>query len=210
MPGGEARGCRADRRAGPPVSFWFSTGLAGRGSCAGGLVCARVGGCGEAPRNRCVPLWCGGGGCVGPRTLVVCARRCPTLPLPGGGSTIGAGGLSFRVRNGCRAWHPRYDRRDVYVSAPPRVWGWCVLWWALRPPAWGWWGLVVDRIVGALVVCVGFPPARCPRVGGCVVCVGRLVPVSSNGPCGLSTPGLSTQWSTGGLPPPEGGVDTSS
>ena len=80
-------------------------------------------GCGEAPRNRCVPSWCGGGGCVGPRTLVVCARRCPTLPLPGGGSTIGAGGLSFRVRNGCRAWHPRYDRRDVYVSAPPRVWG---------------------------------------------------------------------------------------
>ena len=27
-------------------------------------------------------------------------RRCPTLPHPGGCSTIGAGGLSFRVRNG--------------------------------------------------------------------------------------------------------------
>ncbi len=30
----------------------------------------------------------------------VCVRRCPTLPHPGGCSTIGAGGLSFRVRNG--------------------------------------------------------------------------------------------------------------
>jgi hypothetical protein len=29
-----------------------------------------------------------------------CVRRCPTLPHPGGCSTIGAGGLSFRVRNG--------------------------------------------------------------------------------------------------------------
>ena len=118
---------------------------------------------------------------MGPRTLVVCARRCPTLPLPGGGSTIGAGGLSFRVRNGCRAWHPRYDRRDVSMSATAATGvAWCACCgWALRPPAWGGWGLVVDRIVGALVVCVGFPPARCPRVGGCVVCVGRLVPVSS-------------------------------
>ena len=54
------------------------------------------------------PLWWG------------CVRRCPTLPHPGGCSTIGAGGLSFRVRDGsgrfpsamaavtrvelCRAW----------------------------------------------------------------------------------------------------------
>jgi hypothetical protein len=38
--------------------------------------------------ERCV----GGGGWV--------FRRCPTLPRPGGRSTIGAGGLSFRVRDG--------------------------------------------------------------------------------------------------------------
>ena len=31
---------------------------------------------------------------------VVCARWCPTLPHPGGCSTIGAVRLSFRVRNG--------------------------------------------------------------------------------------------------------------
>ena len=31
---------------------------------------------------------------------VGCVRRCPTLPPSLAGSTIGAGGLSFRVRNG--------------------------------------------------------------------------------------------------------------
>ena len=31
---------------------------------------------------------------------MVCARWCPALPRPGGRSTIGAGGLSFRVRDG--------------------------------------------------------------------------------------------------------------
>ncbi len=49
----------------------------------------------------------------------VYARRCPTLPPPGRDSTIGAGGLSFRVRKGSRAWHPRYDHRDVYQIQPP-------------------------------------------------------------------------------------------
>jgi hypothetical protein len=37
---------------------------------------------------------------VGGPLCGVCVRRCPTLPHPGGCSTIGAGGLSFRVRNG--------------------------------------------------------------------------------------------------------------
>ena len=32
--------------------------------------------------------------------LVMVVRRCPTLPHPPGCSTIGAVGLSFRVRNG--------------------------------------------------------------------------------------------------------------
>ena len=40
------------------------------------------------------PSFCVGGGGV------VCARWCPALPRPGGRSTIGAGGLSFRVRDG--------------------------------------------------------------------------------------------------------------
>ena len=39
--------------------------------------------------------WCGLGGLD-----LMCVRRCPTLPHPPGCSTIGAVGLSFRVRNG--------------------------------------------------------------------------------------------------------------
>jgi hypothetical protein len=34
------------------------------------------------------------------KLVKVVFRRCPTLPHPGGCSTIGAGGLSFRVRDG--------------------------------------------------------------------------------------------------------------
>ena len=45
--------------------------------------------------------------------VAVCVRRCPTLPHPGGCSTIGVGSLSFRVRNGSGRWPSRYDHRDV-------------------------------------------------------------------------------------------------
>ena len=48
---------------------------------------------------------------------VVCARWCPTLPHPGGCSTIGAVRLSFRVRDGCRAFPCRCDHRDDYVGS---------------------------------------------------------------------------------------------
>lgn len=59
---------------------------------------------------------------------VVVLRRCPTLPHPPRCSTIGAVGLSFRVRNGCRAFPPRLDRRKlvnrIYVfHVPPGVGG---------------------------------------------------------------------------------------
>ena len=39
-------------------------------------------------------------------------RRCPTLPPRLQGSTIGAEGLSFRVRNGTGRFPPRYGRRN--------------------------------------------------------------------------------------------------
>ena len=59
----------------------------------------RVGACG-----RVAPyVWVRekkGGARGGPPFFVVCRRRCPTLPHPGGCSTIGAGSLSFRVRKG--------------------------------------------------------------------------------------------------------------
>ena len=66
---------------------------------------------GSAPVGA--PLW-------SPRGLnliQVCARWCPTLPHPGGCSTIGAVRLSFRVRDGCRAFPCRCDHRDDYVGS---------------------------------------------------------------------------------------------
>ena len=58
-------------------------------------------------------------------------RRRPTLPLPGGGSTIGAGGLSFRVRDGT-------GRFPTAVAA-------VTLWNLSNNWAHGWWGLFVVR-----------------------------------------------------------------
>ena len=84
---------------------------------------------------------------------VVCARWCPTLPHPGGCSTIGAVRLSFRVRDGSgrfpvavttetTTWAVRCGRRlvrlysVVRVTAPSqptltRVCAWCV-WLVVR------------------------------------------------------------------------------
>ena len=42
--------------------------------------------------------------------------RCPTLPQPGGCSTIGAAGLSFQVRNGCWAFPRCYDHHKYWCS----------------------------------------------------------------------------------------------
>ena len=55
----------------------------------GGFVCGCVE---QLARGRC--CWRFRASCV------VCARWCPTLPHPGGCSTIGAVRLSFRVRDG--------------------------------------------------------------------------------------------------------------
>ena len=58
-----------------------------------------------------------------PPFFLWCGRRCPTLPHPGGCSTIGAGSLSFRVRKGkVRACPCRYDRRHAVPGChtPPR------------------------------------------------------------------------------------------
>ena len=41
----------------------------------------------------------------------VCVRRCPTFP-PGLGSIIGAGRLSFRVRDGTGRFPAAMDRRN--------------------------------------------------------------------------------------------------
>src|SRR6478735_2625177 len=46
-------------------------------------------------------------------------RRCPTLPHPPGCSTIGAVGLSFRVRDGTG----RFPHAMTAVTLCPRPWG---------------------------------------------------------------------------------------
>ena len=56
--------------------------------------------------------------------MLVCARWCPTLPHPGGCSTIGAVRLSFRVRDGA-------GRFPVAVTTETTTWAvldrhlWC-------------------------------------------------------------------------------------
>ena len=51
--------------------------------------------------------------------------RCPTLPQPGGCSTIGAAGLSFQVRNGGWAFPRCYDHHKSWCStlSPPVLFG---------------------------------------------------------------------------------------
>jgi hypothetical protein len=70
----------------------------------------------------------------------MCVRRCPTFP-PGVGSIIGAGRLSFRVRDGAGRFPAAMDRRNfVFVSSFECVlvvgcgWVWLrVLWVSFRP-----------------------------------------------------------------------------
>ena len=97
-------------------------------SASGGVlvVCRvvwRVGGGGGGSRVRAVAGDKKGGGRWAAPPFVVVWRRCPTLPHPGGCSTIGAGSLSFRVRKGkVRACPCRYDRRHAVPGChtPPR------------------------------------------------------------------------------------------
>ena len=119
---------------------------------------------------------------------VVCARWCPTLPHPGGCSTIGAVRLSFRVRDGSgrfpvavttetTTWAVRQCSCDSVIRLPAnthtRTRWWCVVG--------GWVGC--GPYSGRFAHAYSCSPPRfwvSPRgVGGVVVCVGLLVPVSS-------------------------------
>ena len=80
--------------------------------------------------------------------------------------------------------------------------------WCLVSCVFGWVGCVVDRIVGVSLVLLYASGLALACVFACsclcVVCVGLLVPVGLWPLCGLSTSGLSTQWSAGDLPTPGG------
>ena len=53
----------------------------------------------------------------------MCVRRCPTFP-PGLGSIIGAGRLSFRVRDGSGRFPAAMDRRNfIHLFSGPIVCG---------------------------------------------------------------------------------------
>ena len=79
---------------------------------------------------------------------VVVSWWCPALPYPGGCSTIGAGGLSFRVRYGAGRGSPAMTTRTGLVGAPT---GYC------GPPGVG---------GGVPVVCVPRVLFSCPASAG--------------------------------------------
>src|SRR6478735_4565667 len=96
---------------------------------------------------------------LGPRPMIV--RRCPTLPHPPGCSTIGAVGLSFRVRDGTGRF-PHAMTAVTLLPVPPAVGrGWEDLW--LQH------GRCSDAAVVLLFSLVWFASQRCRRVTGLLV-----------------------------------------
>ncbi len=179
-------------------------GLVGVGWCVSGGLCGCVS---RGPPCHRSPGCVGGGGRA---ACVVCVRRCPALPHPGGCSTIGAGGLSFRVRYGAGRGSPAVTTGTcVGLCAAPWRAGLapgCPSWCAQGVCGCVWGGLVLRPYSGRGLWCPGCgPPSRSVLGGVCCLCrpvsTGRLA-----GPCGPSTSGLSTQWSAGGLPTTPGGV----
>ena len=125
---------------------------------------------------------------------VVCARWCPTLPHPGGCSTIGAVRLSFRVRDGS-------GRFPVAVTTETTTWAvrQCVLMILLSSclathTVCGWWcGLGVDRIVDARAYRVTHPLRDSTCDWGCCCLCWPISTSQLTNRCRSSTSGLSTQ-----------------
>ena len=171
-----------------PPNTRGSVGSCG-GSCGGGFGPRNVGVAGAGPLLLAL-----GAGLVG----VWVFRWCPTLPLPGGGSTIGAGGLSFRVRYGS-------GRFPAPLWPPGRWWG-VVLLGVGFPPGGGVGGLVLGCVVDAVGspgACVAFLSAPLLVRGVAPGCGGRpgvgVVPAC----CGGGLCGVCSCWpiSTGRLSP---------
>jgi hypothetical protein len=127
----------------------------------------------------------------GVSTLMV-VRRCPTLPHPPGCSTIGAVGLSFRVRNGTGRF-PHAMTAVTLLPVPPPLWGWVGRLWLQL------WCLVV------ILLCWFRQPGDGLLFGNHIVdacsvlCGVSCWPISTGqlheSLVLASTSGLSTQWS---------------
>ena len=127
---------------------------------------------------------------LGLSSMVV--RRCPTLPHPPGCSTIGAVGLSFRVRNGTG----RFPHAMTAVTLLPVP---CARFWAV------WGGKSLGYNCGVVILLCWFLEqgfvVREPHSGRvqCVVCGVSCWPISTGqlheSLVLASTSGLSTQWS---------------
>ena len=92
---------------------------------------------------------------------VMMFRRCPTLPHPPGCSTIGAVGLSFRVRNGTGRF-PHAMTAVTLLPAPPVTWcgGGEILWLQLAD--------LLRKAFGGVVIQLCWFRAVTTRVlGGC-------------------------------------------
>ena len=159
------RGRPARACCGPcSVSFLGCWGRGGRCGGAGSRVSRPGRACGMvvAPSSPWGVGWLwprrprgGDGGAVG----WCVSRWCPALPLPGGGSTIGAGGLSFRVRYGS-------GRFPAPLWPPGWGWGCGGPGWP-GPPACG--GGVGGLVLGCVVDAAGPPRPRFavpPRLWG--------------------------------------------
>ena len=116
--------CRLPERSLPGPRYSGVTGLGNTpcGACWIALLTdggRRRVGTQQLVRPPGAPLWSPPGA-----ERVVCARWCPTLPHPGGCSTIGAVRLSFRVRDGA-------GRFPVAVTTETTTWAvqaavvWC-------------------------------------------------------------------------------------
>ena len=114
---------------------------------------------------------------------MVCARWCPTLPHPGGCSTIGAVRLSFRVRDGSGRFPVAVTTETTVRAVQCGVLDSVVLGWPCFPRTLCVWlvvGLGVDRIVDALRFLLMFTPPFCSSYrraspAACGVCVGVLL-----------------------------------
>ena len=125
-----------------------------------------------------------------PRLMVV--RRCPTLPHPPGCSTIGAVGLSFRVRNGTG----RFPHAMTAVTLLPVP---CARFWAV------WGGKSLGYNCGVVLFCCVGSWNKGLLFGNHIVdacsvlCGVSCWPISTGqlheSLVLASTSGLSTQWS---------------